>query len=236
MFIVRIGDTFSGSRVLSFYPLNKSKGRAYIVVCGCGNFMVKYNPELKRGGTSAMCYSCKRASMKENPHLKVNQTHGETGSYLHRTWENMRRRCRGVWNSQNWKDKGVTVCQEWDTNYEAFAAYVRANLGERPDGHSLDRIDNDGDYEPGNIRWATDSEQMLNRTTGWKWRNRKKVKPAVDYPAWESLIGDLPSVMHFRQLAAHLGVGEDKLRGILGHLGKKCIRKPYTLSERDPLI
>lgn len=60
--------------------------------------------------------------------------------------------------------RGITVCVAWDGSFEAFRDYVEANLGPRPRGHSVDRIDNDRGYEPGNIRWASPTVQMRNRS------------------------------------------------------------------------
>lgn len=51
----------------------------------------------------------------------------------------------------------------WTEDYPAFEKWMKENLGERPAGMSLDRIDNDGDYRPGNLRWATQAEQVQNR-------------------------------------------------------------------------
>lgn len=53
--------------------------------------------------------------------------------------------------------------EEWRSDFRAFSAWIEENLGGRPDGHSLDRIDNDGNYEPGNLRWATKSQQSSNK-------------------------------------------------------------------------
>lgn len=56
--------------------------------------------------------------------------------------------------------RGIRVCDEWRHDFGAFSAYV----GQRPTpSHSIDRIDNDADYAPGNVRWATASQQMRNR-------------------------------------------------------------------------
>jgi hypothetical protein len=64
--------------------------------------------------------------------------------------------------------RGITMCAEWANSFTAFLTYVTAAIGPRPPGTTLDRIDNDRGYEPGNIRWATRSVQMRN-TSRNKW-------------------------------------------------------------------
>lgn len=66
---------------------------------------------------------------------------------------------------KNYGGRGIKMCEEWRNSYEVFAKYIEKNLGERPEGASIDRIDNDKGYEPGNIRWATSELQGQNRRT-----------------------------------------------------------------------
>jgi hypothetical protein len=96
-------------------------------------------------------------------------THGHTRgpagtartSRTYNTWLGMRQRCHDP-NAENYPrygGLGITVCDRWFNSFDAFLA----DMGERPDGRTLDRVDRTGSYEPGNCRWATAVEQAANR-------------------------------------------------------------------------
>lgn len=76
------------------------------------------------------------------------------------SWREMRRRCDDAKrrNYKNYGGRGITVCERW----YSFARFLE-DMGERPEGTSLDRIDPNGNYEPGNCRWATAKEQRANQ-------------------------------------------------------------------------
>lgn len=88
-------------------------------------------------------------------------THHMSGTPTYTTWRKMRERCRNPKSAQ-WKwygARGISVCARWES-FENFLA----DMGERPAGHTLDRYPNrDGNYEPGNCRWANHAEQILGQ-------------------------------------------------------------------------
>lgn len=83
---------------------------------------------------------------------------------LYGCWASMVQRCTdpGVSNWEYYGGRGIGVCEKWRT-FKGFLEDVEASIGERPDGYTLDRIDADGDYEPGNVRWASKAQQQRNR-------------------------------------------------------------------------
>lgn len=87
--------------------------------------------------------------------------------YLRKTWRLIKFRTQNKTSNsyKNYGARGIKMFGPWIEDYGAFSKYVLETLGDRPEEASIDRIDNDGGYEPGNIRWATASEQGQNRRT-----------------------------------------------------------------------
>jgi hypothetical protein len=137
---------------LTVVALEKIPGAGTVVVCECqcGNVTRCKNHNLIRGSTK----SC-GCLWKE----KIT-THGMTSSRAYASWKGMRSRCYcpTVREWHNYGGRGIKVCDRWLYSFENFLA----DMGEPPEGRTLDRVENDGDYEPGNCEWATYEEQLNN--------------------------------------------------------------------------
>lgn len=137
---------------------NKDWRRYGYFRCECGKKFIAYIPQVKAGHTkSCGCLVARKLS-------EMSSTHGKTNTPEYTTWVNIKQRCRNPKYSQ-YKDyggRGIEMCDRWFNSFENFLV----DVGEKPSAkHSLDRHpNNDGNYEPGNTRWATTKEQALNKS------------------------------------------------------------------------
>lgn len=130
-------------------------------LCDCGAKTVAAISEVRLERTKSC--GCFRRDSK----IRHGETVGGTRTPEYRAWKQMRRRCSDP-RAPRWSrygGRGIRVCKQWDENFEAFLAHV----GRKPSPqHTIDRIDSDGDYAPGNCRWATSEEQNFSRNYTWK--------------------------------------------------------------------
>jgi hypothetical protein len=117
------------------------------------------NPKTEAGASLLPCQSQKSLARTKHGHTSRQLTGGKE-SPTYRSWQAMRARCRlaGRDNADRYKNLGIVVCDRW-SSFDNFLA----DMGERPDGMTLDRYPNSaGNYEPGNCRWATPQQQARN--------------------------------------------------------------------------
>lgn len=164
------GQRFGRLVVLSLATEKTTAGRSYSwhVQCDCGSKKTVYGTSLRTGRTNSCgCLyveSGARMGLAGTTHGHSTLRSGKTPTY--RSWSSMLQRCRdkAAANYASYGGAGISVCERWAD----FSKFLM-DMGERPAGTTLDRYPNgEGNYEPGNCRWATKLEQSLNRyTTVW---------------------------------------------------------------------
>lgn len=175
----------------------KRKRVYYLCKCDCGNLVEKRGEAVRGGTLSCGCYHNEVTA-------SINYKHGLSKSGEHRIWSHMKNRCINA-NDKKYHDyggRGIEVCDRWRDSFEDFLS----DMGMRPSQkHSIDRIDVNGNYEPGNCRWATSKEQCINKRNTFYAEYNDEVLPLK---TWCERLG-----LDYKQ--AH----------------KKIIRKKLTLKE-----
>lgn len=162
-------------------------GTIWRLACDCGNVVDVDGANIRYGRTkSCGCLLVEKRSAGNN------MRHGRSNTTLHNIWSGMRQRCENP-NSDvfhNYGGRGIKVCERWHV-FENFVS----DMGERPPGMSIDRIDNDGDYCPENCRWASSVVQVRNRRITLAYEHNGVT---LTIKEWGEKIGVPYKVMHHR--------------------------------------
>lgn len=158
---IRPGEVFGRLTVIEQAEPKKNPA-GYLIYrakaqCECGTMTVVYESKLRYGSTKSCGCLLNQTRLKN---IKPRSTHGMTRSPTWISWRAMLDRCErpGTNGYERYGGAGVTVCAAWHS-FESFFT----DMGLRPDGQTLDRIFSTGNYEPGNCKWSTWTEQESNR-------------------------------------------------------------------------
>jgi hypothetical protein len=185
------------------------------IKCPCGTTFI-----VKPSRASSARY-CSRDCMYQFRNLPP-RSHGLAAHgperYLYNTWLNIINRCLDPKHNQykNYGERGISIYSDWVDSPVQFIEWIKKNLGERPVGYSIDRIDNDGNYTPGNLRWATSSQQSKNRrnSSGDLHPQSKLDKTTVEVIRVRYAAGDVSQAA----LAREYGVNQHTIWAVINNI------------------
>lgn len=149
-------------RLVALGPIARQNKRImWLCQCDCGQITIAPTADLRNGHTR----SC--GCLLSDFTVQKNTSHGLSHEPLYQIWLNIIKRCTNpaMKHFASYGGRGIAMCDEWRHDFASFYEHVSKLPYCREKGYSLDRIDNDGNYEPGNLQWSTQKEQCRNRRT-----------------------------------------------------------------------
>lgn len=156
------GQRFGKLTVLE--PFVQGKIATSRCLCDCGTTKDIARSSLANGATQSCGCIWRNMIQHNHPMQKHGCAKGRRLTKEYALWEGIKNRCYNtrVQSYRNYGARGITVCERWMDSFDAFLS----DVGYAPSrSHSLDRIDNNGNYEPGNVKWSTPSQQARNKRT-----------------------------------------------------------------------
>lgn len=201
------GIKFGRLTAREFHGTTKNNHSLWLCECDCGNTKIVSATSLKTGNVvSCGCYQRER-------HVECATKHNMCKEHPKLYFEhyNMIQRCHNE-NCKNYKNygaRGIKVCDRWREDIHNFYDDVSTMPHFEEDGYSLDRIDNDGDYEPDNVRWATIKEQNMNKRNTLIVKYNGETRTLME---WSDVLGIPYDILyqHYRRADGDLSEVVDK--------------------------
>ena len=220
---IKIGDKFKDWTVLTFIEENN---KYVMALCKCGNKKEVLKTSLLYG-QSTKCASCRgRDGNIKHGHSCKGKTSPE-----YRAWCNMKNRClnRKIKSFSNYGGRGIKIYQPWIDSFDNFLK----DIGIKPSNkHSLERIDVNGDYKPGNVIWALQVQQTLNKRTLYKHKGNK-----ISLRALSKQLNVQPRTVKTLLFKANFSIDDIAVYATLGHFQKTQMgisiskKTPYKIKE-----